>query len=767
MASEILVSINVKSGQAEVSLKKTKVSVDKLAAAKEKLAQSETQLAKDIAVVNLKIKEQTQLNNQAAAETLKNVNKGSGQFRTQVGLNNAILTEAGRAASDLRFGFNGVANNVGQMASLFGSLINTSDNVVTSMKNLFKSLIGTGGILIAIQLLIAYGDRIYNFFTGMSESAVKAEKAMKKLEGTVQSQRRELLGYIEVLGDANVSEEVRLNALKELNVISKETVQDYKDGKIELDELTLSVETYIKQQRLRGELESILSSNKEVFAEREKILSVQRQLDLAKEEGDVEKVKEIYKKNASFFDKLDLSKDGLLAAVFNPDADLVGLFKEQNKDVIAEADSAMKRMKEIMLQLTANRQDPSGGDQSNRVRIFKEKTLELEKLEQRYREKSVNKDLETNQEKIAQFQQNEFAKLDILEENFITRESLRLKNYIESVKNQKISDEKKLELIADAEAKFTKEVEQAGEDRLEVEKQILLNSQLMRDIQDRKNGEIGRKLQEKEERIREDFDLRKIELLRNSLSDDAIYFDSRAALLQDDIDRQQKITDSFAVGMVERAEAEVELFRLKDSLRQNDLNKEVAAIAEKTRVQQIYVGYVSGISGILKAVAGENEALQKTALVLEKGAAIAGIVVKANSSIAQSVANTGVANTAASVLLSNPLTAIAGGLALARNKAALAKEVLMTRVSAGIGVASILATTLTSAKSPSGGAGGGGGGATVQAPNFNVVGASSTDQLAQAVSGQVNEPIRAYVVGGDVTSQQELERNIVNTAGIG
>jgi len=777
MASEIIVSINVESGKAEVSLGKAKKGVDKLAAAKEKLAHSETQLAKDIALVNLKTKEQIQINNQAAAETLKNVNKSSGQFRTQVGLNNAILTEAGRAASDLRFGFNGVANNVGQIASLFGSLINTSDNVVTSLKNLGKSLLGTGGILIAIQLLIAYGDRIYNFFRGVTEAAVKAEKAMKKLEGTIQSQRLELLGYIEVLNDATVADNVRTNALKELNVVSKETIQDYKDGKIDLDELTLSVETYMKQQRLRGELDALLSSNQAVFAEREKVIRVQKQLDLAQEKGDTETLKKLYKENSSIFDQFfDISRKaekaaggkGYLPRLFgDSDIDFAGLFREQSKGVIDEANSAVKKMLEIEKQLTDNSGGAGGGPSAGRIRIFKEKTLELEKLEQQYREKSINKDLQTNQEKIAQFQQNEFAKLDILEEIFITRESLRLKNYIESVQNQKISDEKKLVLIADAEAKFTKEIEQAGEDRLKVEKQILLNSQLMRDIQARKDGETSRKLQEKEEQIREAFDLKKVELLRNSLGDDAIYFDSRAALLEDDIDRQQRITDSFTQGTVERAEAEVELFRLRDSLRQNDLNKEVAAIAEKTRVQQIYVGYVSGISGILKAVAGENEALQKTALVLEKGAAIAGIVVNANSSIAQSVANTGVANTAASALLSNPLTAIAGGIALARNKAALAKEVLMTKVSAGIGIASILATTLTSAKSPSGGEGGGGSGASVTAPSFNVVGASSTDQLAQAVGGQVNEPIRAYVVGGDVTSQQELERNIVNTAGIG
>ena len=63
--------------------------------------------------------------------------------------------------------------------------------------------------------------------------------------------------------------------------------------------------------------------------------------------------------------------------------------------------------------------------------------------------------------------------------------------------------------------------------------------------------------------------------------------------------------------------------------------------------------------------------------------------------------------------------------------------------------------------------GGAGGGATIQAPDFNVVGASGTNQLAQAVGGQVNQPIRAFVVGSDVTNQQELDRRIVDTAGIG
>ncbi len=54
-----------------------------------------------------------------------------------------------------------------------------------------------------------------------------------------------------------------------------------------------------------------------------------------------------------------------------------------------------------------------------------------------------------------------------------------------------------------------------------------------------------------------------------------------------------------------------------------------------------------------------------------------------------------------------------------------------------------------------------------QAPDFNVVGASGTNQLAQAINGQDKQPIKAYVVSNDVTNAQALDRNIVNGASLG
>jgi len=52
-------------------------------------------------------------------------------------------------------------------------------------------------------------------------------------------------------------------------------------------------------------------------------------------------------------------------------------------------------------------------------------------------------------------------------------------------------------------------------------------------------------------------------------------------------------------------------------------------------------------------------------------------------------------------------------------------------------------------------------------PSFNVVGASGINQLAQSIGQQNTQPVRAYVVGGDVTTSQELERKRIKIATFG
>ena len=54
-----------------------------------------------------------------------------------------------------------------------------------------------------------------------------------------------------------------------------------------------------------------------------------------------------------------------------------------------------------------------------------------------------------------------------------------------------------------------------------------------------------------------------------------------------------------------------------------------------------------------------------------------------------------------------------------------------------------------------------------QTPAFNIVGSTGSNQLADAIAGQSQQPVRAFVVSNDVTSAQELDRNIIEGASIG
>jgi hypothetical protein len=64
-------------------------------------------------------------------------------------------------------------------------------------------------------------------------------------------------------------------------------------------------------------------------------------------------------------------------------------------------------------------------------------------------------------------------------------------------------------------------------------------------------------------------------------------------------------------------------------------------------------------------------------------------------------------------------------------------------------------TTITAPTAPS------------QPPQFNIVGQGGVNQLAQSIGGQFNQPVRAYVVGSDVTTSQQLQRQRVRTATFG
>jgi len=104
--------------------------------------------------------------------------------------------------------------------------------------------------------------------------------------------------------------------------------------------------------------------------------------------------------------------------------------------------------------------------------------------------------------------------------------------------------------------------------------------------------------------------------------------------------------------------------------------------------------------------------------------------------------------------------------------ASLLTDIASTKLSAGIGIATsgIALAKGLSALGGSGGSSGGsalGGGqaSTTQAPSFNLVEGTESNQIADSINGQGSKPIKAYVTSGDVTTAQAADRQAEMNSG--
>ena len=145
-----------------------------------------------------------------------------------------------------------------------------------------------------------------------------------------------------------------------------------------------------------------------------------------------------------------------------------------------------------------------------------------------------------------------------------------------------------------------------------------------------------------------------------------------------------------------------------------------------------------------------------------KALAIADVVRTASKSVSETVSSTAAAN--AKAVSASPLSAGMPFVAINTAKAALSIGSTIASASKSINSIKGNAKSLSSSAPSSGGGGGGGAPAP---PAFNIVGASDTNQLADAIGGQSQQPVQAFVVANDVTTAQSLQNNIVEGATIG
>jgi len=232
-----------------------------------------------------------------------------------------------------------------------------------------------------------------------------------------------------------------------------------------------------------------------------------------------------------------------------------------------------------------------------------------------------------------------------------------------------------------------------------------------------------------------------------------------------ELQRLQAKIDTAVVGTQARVDAELEYATKKQEIdnalvlnatetKKKLLEQEQAVADGKKAIQEATLSSIEGGLGLLKTLFEGNEAIQKGLIIGESAVGIARIIIGTQAADA--------ADTAAAALM--------GPFGVGY----LATKKVLNRVSAGIGIASNIAATskalsaLGGGGAPSAGAGvsGAGGGTVSMPPDFNVVGASSTNQLAQTIGNQQNTPVQAYVVSNDVTTAQALDRNIIKGASL-
>ena len=217
----------------------------------------------------------------------------------------------------------------------------------------------------------------------------------------------------------------------------------------------------------------------------------------------------------------------------------------------------------------------------------------------------------------------------------------------------------------------------------------------------------------------------------------------RALTLEEGLMMTQDVMSSFSDFFSASAQREIDIEtnktnaineKLRERLRNENLSAE-----ERRRINDRIA------KNDAKLIMKQNE-LEEKRFKQQKAANIANAIINTYLTANQALANPMQLNPVAKAV--SVAAVIAMGLA---NVAAIAKQKFVARTT------------------PSGGGGSGIGsaGGAPQTPDFNVVGASQLNQVAAAVAGQQERPIRTYVVASDVSTAQELDRNILSEASIG
>jgi hypothetical protein len=223
--------------------------------------------------------------------------------------------------------------------------------------------------------------------------------------------------------------------------------------------------------------------------------------------------------------------------------------------------------------------------------------------------------------------------------------------------------------------------------------------------------------------------------------------------------KEKELADKFATEDADKKLSEEEKRKEEEQKRLDD---EKAISDEKIKIAQSEAEQKAALQLQALDTAAQGVSLIKGLFEKSKGVQKAAIIAESAIGIGKMLISNNLAN----------IGALATPQAIATSGAAAVPTIAFNNISTGIGIAANIAATAKALQSLGGGGAASGGGSSVggsptppPAPQFNVVGNSGVNQVAATLGQQ--QPIQAFVVANQVTTQQSLDRNIINNASIG
>lgn len=182
--------------------------------------------------------------------------------RTQVGANSAgfALTNVGRVAQDLPFGFIGIQNNLNPLLESFQRLRAETGSNRAALKALGSSLTGVGGIGLALSIVSSAIVIFQNGISGFNKKTKEAKESSDELAKSirsialiqgeavagVQGQIAQVSALARVVSDSNKPYDERKRALQELKEVNKAYFGDLQLEDAATGKLTATIQEYTK-----------------------------------------------------------------------------------------------------------------------------------------------------------------------------------------------------------------------------------------------------------------------------------------------------------------------------------------------------------------------------------------------------------------------------------------------------------------------------------------------------------------------------------------